>query len=58
MAFVLLQTLTASAERSLIHRLRGRCRAIFREEVAVTVESESEVEDEMRHLMMSLAEGI
>jgi DNA-directed RNA polymerase specialized sigma24 family protein len=49
--------LSESAVRSLVYRLRERCRSIFREEVAETVERESDVEDEMRHLMVSLAAG-
>ena len=48
---------TESSVRSLVHRLRARCRDLFREEVAETVEQEADVEDEMRHLMMSLAAG-
>ena len=49
--------LTESAVKSHIHRLRERFRAIFREEVAETMAEESEVEDEMRHLVMALAAG-
>lgn len=48
-----LQLLPASA-RSMVHRFRRRFREIFREEVAGTVSSPEEVEDEMRALISTL----
>lgn len=48
-----LQLLPASA-RSLVHRFRKRFREIFRAEVAGTVSSPEEVEDEMRALISTL----
>ena len=48
-----LQLLPASA-RSLVHRFRRRFREIFRAEVAGTVSSPGEVEDEMRALISTL----
>lgn len=48
---------TESAVRSLVYRLRERCRGIFREEVAETLADQAELEEEMRHLMMALAAG-
>ncbi|RYD21453.1 MAG: sigma-70 family RNA polymerase sigma factor [Verrucomicrobiaceae bacterium] len=50
-----LQLLPASA-RSMVHRFRKRFREIFREEVAGTVSSPEEVEDEMRALISTLAQ--
>jgi RNA polymerase sigma-70 factor (ECF subfamily) len=50
-----LQLLPASA-RSLVHRFRRRFREIFRGEVAGTVSSPEEVEDEMRALISTLAQ--
>jgi RNA polymerase sigma-70 factor (ECF subfamily) len=51
----LLGTQPASA-RSAVHRLRRRFREAFREEVAATVMEPSEVDDEMRALIMALGE--
>ncbi|RYD34861.1 MAG: sigma-70 family RNA polymerase sigma factor [Verrucomicrobiaceae bacterium] len=51
-----LQLLPASA-RSMVHRFRKRFREIFRAEVAGTVASPDEVEDEMRALISTLARG-
>jgi DNA-directed RNA polymerase specialized sigma24 family protein len=48
-----LQLLPASA-RSMVHRFRKRFREIFRTEVAGTVSSAEEVEDEMRALISTL----
>jgi RNA polymerase sigma-70 factor (ECF subfamily) len=48
-----LQVLPASA-RSLVHRLRKRFRELFREEVADTVGSPEEIDEEMRALVVSL----
>ena len=50
-----LQLLPASA-RSLVHRFRRRFREIFRAEVAGTVSSPEEVEDEMRSLISTLGQ--
>ena len=43
------------ALRTAVHRLRRRYREILREEIAVTVGSPDEVEDEIRHLFLSLS---
>ncbi|HEY1120039.1 MAG TPA: sigma factor, partial [Haloferula sp.] len=48
-----LQLLPASA-RSMVHRFRRRFREIFRAEVAGTVSTPEEVEDEMRALISTL----
>lgn len=50
-----LQLLPASA-RSLVHRFRKRFREIFRAEVAGTVSTPDEVEDEMRALISTLGQ--
>lgn len=42
--------LGASAVKVAIHRLRLRCRALLREEIAHTVSRPEEVEEELRHL--------
>ncbi len=42
--------------RSVVHRLRKRFAALVRSEIAQTVTSRAEVEDEIRHLFQSLAE--
>lgn len=42
--------MTAGAVRVAVHRMRERYREILRQEVAKTVESDDEVEDEIRHL--------
>jgi RNA polymerase sigma factor (sigma-70 family) len=47
--------ISENAVRSAIHRLRERYRAIFRDEILRTVNDESEVEDEIRHLLQVLA---
>lgn len=47
--------LTVSAVTSAIHRLRGRFREVFREEIAHTVTSPQEVEEEIRHLLVALS---
>lgn len=47
--------ISENAVRSAIHRLRERYRAIFRDEILRTVQDESEVEDEIRHLLEVLA---
>ena len=43
------------AARVAVHRLRKRFRQIFREEIAQTVRSESDVEEELRHLISVLS---
>ncbi|HEU0209260.1 MAG TPA: hypothetical protein VFQ78_09815 [Candidatus Udaeobacter sp.] len=50
------QTLGLSevALKSLVHRLRGRYRALLREEVARTVEKPDEIDDELRYLFSAL----
>ena len=45
------------AVRKQLHNLRRRYRWLIREEVAQTVESPSDVEDEIRHLCATLAAG-
>lgn len=47
--------ISEGAVRSSVHRLRERYRAIFRDEILRTVNDESEVEDEIRHLLAVLA---
>ncbi len=46
------------AVKRLLHHLRERYRAILRDEVAQTVESEAEVDDEIRYLCAALATGM
>lgn len=48
--------LTVPAVTSAIHRMRGRFRALLLEEVANTVEKPEEVDEELRHLLMALAD--
>ena len=43
------------AARVAVHRLRKRFRQIFREEIAQTLANESDVEEELRHLIAVLA---
>jgi RNA polymerase sigma-70 factor (ECF subfamily) len=40
-----------------VHRLRKRFREVFREEIAHTVGSAAELDDELRHLVEVLARG-
>jgi RNA polymerase sigma factor (sigma-70 family) len=47
--------ISEGAARVAVHRLRKRFRQIFREEIAQTVANESEVEEEVRHLIAVLA---
>jgi RNA polymerase sigma-70 factor (ECF subfamily) len=47
--------ISEGAARVAVHRLRKRFRQIFREEIAQTVASESEIEEEVRHLIAVLA---
>ena len=46
--------LSEMALKSLIHRLRGRFRALLREEVDRTVEKPDEIDDELRYLFSAL----
>jgi DNA-directed RNA polymerase specialized sigma24 family protein len=46
------------AVKRLLHHLRERYRAILRDEVAQTVESEAEVDGEIRYLCAALATGL
>jgi RNA polymerase sigma-70 factor (ECF subfamily) len=41
--------------KRVLHRLRARYRAILREEISQTVESEADIEDEVRYLCAALA---
>jgi len=43
--------LSESAMRSAVHRLRGRYRALVREEIARTVSGPGEVDEEIRYLI-------
>lgn len=44
-----------SAVKRLVHQLRARYRALLRDQVARTVEKESDIEDEIRYLCATLA---
>lgn len=46
-----------TAVKRLLHQLRVRHRALLRAEVARTVETDAEVDDEVRHLCAALAAG-
>ena len=48
--------LSEAATRQAVHRLRRRFRQLFREEIAHTVSSPGEIDDEVRHLMGLFAE--
>jgi RNA polymerase sigma-70 factor (ECF subfamily) len=43
--------------KSAVHRLRRRYRQLLREEIANTVASPDEVDDELRHLFSVLSRG-
>ncbi|MCE9613830.1 MAG: sigma-70 family RNA polymerase sigma factor [Lentisphaerae bacterium] len=45
------------AARVAVHRLRKRFRAIYREEIAQTLNDGADVDDELRHLAAALARG-
>jgi RNA polymerase sigma-70 factor (ECF subfamily) len=47
--------MTEGAARVALHRMRQRLRKTLLDEIAQTVESDAEVEDELRHLMASLS---
>ena len=49
--------LTETAARVAVHRLRQRYRQLIRAEVASTVASPEEVDEEMRHLFQVLTNG-
>jgi RNA polymerase sigma-70 factor (ECF subfamily) len=46
--------LTKAAVRQAAYRLRQRCRMLLREEIAHTVATQEEVEDELRHFVATL----
>ena len=46
--------LSEGAVKVAVHRLRKRYRALLREHVAETVSDESEIDDEIRHLIAAL----
>jgi RNA polymerase sigma-70 factor (ECF subfamily) len=46
---------TEIAIKSAVHRLRQRLKTLFREEIARTVASEAEIDDELRHLIRIMA---
>ena len=48
--------ISVTAITSAIHRMRGRFRALFFEEVANTVEKPEDVEQEIRHLLAALGD--
>jgi RNA polymerase sigma-70 factor (ECF subfamily) len=47
--------MTEVAVKGTMHRLRKRYRDLLRDEIAQTVESESEVDDELHHLRRVVA---
>jgi RNA polymerase sigma-70 factor (ECF subfamily) len=49
--------LSDGATRIAVHRLRKRFRELFRAEVAQTVASHEDINEEMRHLITVLARG-
>jgi RNA polymerase sigma-70 factor (ECF subfamily) len=48
-------SLTESAVKQTVHRMRRRYRELFREEIAQTVAEPGEVEDELKHLFAALS---
>jgi RNA polymerase sigma-70 factor (ECF subfamily) len=46
--------ITTSALRSMLHRLRASYRRMFTQEIAHTVATPDEIEDEVRHLIAAL----
>jgi RNA polymerase sigma-70 factor (ECF subfamily) len=46
--------MTENAVKQAFHRLRQRYRQVLREEVAQTVATPAEIEDELRHLIAAL----
>lgn len=49
--------ITVPALRSMLHRLRESYRKVFKQEIAHTVASPEEIEDEVRHLLAALNDG-
>ena len=49
--------MTEGALKVAVHRLRQRYREVLRAEIAETVNSPDEIEDEMRHLVAVLRAG-
>src|SRR5262249_16916439 len=49
--------LSPGAVRVAVHRLRRRYRDFLRQEVAATVSSEADVDDELRHLIEIVSKG-
>ncbi|MGH7970595.1 MAG: RNA polymerase sigma factor, partial [Limisphaerales bacterium] len=47
--------LTESAVKQAVHRMRRRYRELFREEIAQTLASPGELEDELKHLFAVLS---
>ena len=47
---------SGSAVKSMIHRLRQRHRELVRDEIAQTVTTASEIDEELRHLMAVISE--
>jgi DNA-directed RNA polymerase specialized sigma24 family protein len=48
--------MTAGATRVALHRLRHRCRELFREEVAQTLNNPIEIDEELRYLRATLSD--
>lgn len=48
---------TQAAARVAVHRLRKRFRQLFREQIAQTVVSDTQLEQELRHLLEALSRG-
>ena len=48
--------LSLSAVKSTSHRLRQRCRALLREEIAHTVATVADIDAEIRHLMETFSD--
>ncbi|MDZ4849480.1 MAG: hypothetical protein SGI77_09300 [Pirellulaceae bacterium] len=49
--------ITPASARSAVHRLRKRFRAIFRDEVAGTIDDPAELDDEMRAVIAALSQA-
>jgi RNA polymerase sigma-70 factor (ECF subfamily) len=47
--------MTEQAVKSAVHRMRQRYRELFRAEIASTVRSPDQIDEEMRHLFLALA---
>ena len=47
--------LSEGAVKVAVHRLRKRCRELIRDEIATTVETPGEIDEELRALFASLA---